>query len=33
VLELPQSGERIHGQASLRAFREAYPDPPSIHAG
>jgi hypothetical protein len=30
VLEMPQSGERIRGQDNLRAFRGAYPDPPSI---
>jgi hypothetical protein len=30
VLEMPQSGERIGGQDNLRAFRAAYPDPPTI---
>jgi SnoaL-like domain len=31
VLEMPQSGERIRGEANLRRFRAAYPDPPTIH--
>jgi hypothetical protein len=30
VLEMPQSGERIRGQDNLRAFRAAYPNPPTI---
>jgi hypothetical protein len=30
VLELPQSGERIRGHDNLRAFRDAFPDPPTI---
>jgi len=30
ALEMPQSGERIRGQDNLRAFREAYPNPPTI---
>ena len=30
VLELPQSGERIRGHDNLRAFRAAFPDPPTI---
>ncbi len=30
VLEMPQSGERIGGQDNLRAFRKAYPNPPTI---
>jgi len=30
AMELPQSGERIHGHDNLRAFRLAFPDPPSI---
>ena len=30
VLELPQSGERIRGRDNLRAFRAAFPDPPTI---
>jgi hypothetical protein len=28
--EMPQSGERIRGQDNLRAFRVAYPKPPTI---
>jgi SnoaL-like domain len=30
VLEMPQSRERIRGARNLRAFRNAYPDLPSI---
>jgi hypothetical protein len=30
TLEMPQSGERIRGREKMRAFQEAYPDPPSI---
>ena len=30
VLEMPQSGERIRGVDNLRAFRAAYPNPPTI---
>jgi hypothetical protein len=30
VLEMPQSGERIRGRDNMRAFQEAYPDPPTI---
>jgi SnoaL-like domain len=30
ALELPQSGERIRGSDNLRAFRDAFPDPPTI---
>jgi hypothetical protein len=30
VMEMPQSGERIRGRENMRAFQEAYPDPPSI---
>ena len=33
VMEMPQSGERIRGRESMRAFQEAYPDhsnPPNI---
>jgi len=32
VLEMPQSGERIRGQDNLRAFRETYPNPPTIRS-
>jgi SnoaL-like domain len=32
VLELPQSGERIRGPDNLRAFRDAFPDPPTIQS-
>jgi hypothetical protein len=28
VMEMPQSGERIVGRAKMRAFQEAYPNPP-----
>jgi hypothetical protein len=27
---MPQSGERIRGRDNMRAFQEAYPDPPTI---
>ena len=30
VVEMPQSGERINGRDKMRAFQEAYPNPPSI---
>ena len=30
VMEMPQSGERIRGRERMRAFQEAYPNPPSI---
>ena len=30
VMEMPQSGERIRGRQNMRAFQEAYPNPPSI---
>jgi hypothetical protein len=30
VMEMPQSGERIRGRDNMRAFQEAYPDPPTI---
>jgi hypothetical protein len=30
VLEMPQSGERIRGSSNVRAFCDAYPNPPSI---
>ena len=30
VMEMPQSGERIRGRENMRAFQEAYPDPPTI---
>ena len=30
TLEMPQSGERIQGREKMRAFQEAYPNPPSI---
>jgi hypothetical protein len=36
VMEMPQSGERIRGRESMRAFQEAYPiptRPPSSRAG
>jgi hypothetical protein len=29
-MEMPQSGERIRGRERMRAFQEAYPNPPSI---
>lgn len=29
VMEMPQSGERIVGRDKMRAFQEAYPNPPS----
>jgi hypothetical protein len=29
-MEMPQSGERIRGREAMRAFQEAYPNPPSI---
>jgi hypothetical protein len=30
VLEMPQSGERIRGEANVRAFREGHPSPPTV---
>jgi ketosteroid isomerase-like protein len=30
VMEMPQSDERIRGRVNMRAFQEAYPNPPSI---
>jgi hypothetical protein len=30
VLEMPQSGERIRGRDNMRAYQEAYPNPPTI---
>ena len=30
VMEMPQSGERIVGRDKMRAFQEAYPNPPTI---
>lgn len=30
VMEMPQSGERISGRDKMRAFQEAYPNPPSM---
>jgi hypothetical protein len=30
VTEMPQSGERIRGRENMRAFQEAYPNPPNI---
>jgi ketosteroid isomerase-like protein len=30
VMEMPQSGERIRGREAMRAFQEAYPNPPTI---
>jgi ketosteroid isomerase-like protein len=30
VMEMPQSGERIRGRDAMRAFQEAYPNPPTI---
>jgi hypothetical protein len=30
VMEMPQSGERIRGRDNMRAFQEAYPNPPTI---
>ena len=30
VLEMPQSGERIRGRDNLRAYQQAYPNPPTI---
>jgi hypothetical protein len=28
VMEMPQSGERFRGRENMRAFQEAYPNPP-----
>ena len=30
VMEMPQSGEHIRGREKMRAFQEAYPDPPTM---
>jgi hypothetical protein len=30
TMEMPQSGERIRGREKMRAFQEAYPNPPNI---
>ena len=30
TMEMPQSGERIRGRENMRAFQEAFPNPPSI---
>ncbi len=30
VMEMPQSGERIRGREKMRAFQEAYPNPPTM---
>jgi hypothetical protein len=30
VMEMPQSGERIRGRDKMRAFQEAYPNPPTM---
>jgi hypothetical protein len=30
TMEMPQSGERIRGRQNMRAFQEAFPNPPSI---
>jgi hypothetical protein len=30
VMEMPQSGERIRGRQNMRAFQEAYPNPPAM---
>ncbi len=30
TMEMPQSGERIRGREKMRAFQDAYPNPPSI---
>jgi hypothetical protein len=30
VMEMPRSGERIGGREKMRAFQEAYPNPPTI---
>jgi hypothetical protein len=30
VMEMPQSGERIVGRDRMRAFQEAYPNPPTM---
>jgi SnoaL-like domain len=30
VMEMPQSGERIRGRDNMRAFQEAYPNPPTV---
>ena len=29
-MEMPRSGERIRGRQNMRAFQEAFPNPPSI---
>lgn len=30
TMEMPQSGERIRGRERMRAFQEAYPNPPAM---
>jgi hypothetical protein len=30
LMEMPQSGERIRGRQNMRAFQEAYPNPPTM---
>ena len=30
VMEMPQAGERIRGREKMRAFQEAYPNPPTM---
>jgi hypothetical protein len=30
TMEMPQSGERFRGRENMRAFQEAYPNPPNI---
>jgi hypothetical protein len=30
TMEMPQSGERIRGREKMRAFQEAYPNPPTM---
>jgi hypothetical protein len=30
TMEMPRSGERIQGRQNMRAFQEAFPNPPSI---
>lgn len=30
VMEMPQSGERIRGRATMREFQRHYPNPPSV---
>jgi ketosteroid isomerase-like protein len=30
VIDMPQSGERIHGRDNMKAMQDAYPGPPTI---